>query len=68
MINPEISSLMKNMDSRYTLVIVVAKRARQLNDGAQQFTRCKSDKYVTVAMHEVKENKIHYTRTKNGIK
>jgi DNA-directed RNA polymerase subunit omega len=68
MINPDIGSLMKNMDSRYTLVIAVAKRARQLNDGFPKFTKYNSDKFVTIAMHEVKENKIHYTRTKNGIK
>ncbi|HHW30200.1 MAG TPA: DNA-directed RNA polymerase subunit omega [Clostridiaceae bacterium] len=68
MIYPSISSLMKNMDSRFTLVVAVAKRARQLNDGAPKLTNVNADKPVTVAIHEVNENKIHYIRTKSGIK
>jgi DNA-directed RNA polymerase subunit omega len=68
MIEPEINKLMKNMDSRYTLVIAVAKRARQINDGAQRLTKYHSDKPVTLAIHEIGEKKVNYTRTKNGIK
>jgi len=59
---------MKNMDSRFTLAVAVAKRARQLNDGASKLTNVNADKPVTVAIHEVNENKIHYIRTKSGIK
>ena len=31
MIHPKIETLMKKVDSRYTLVILAAKRARQIN-------------------------------------
>jgi len=59
---------MKNMDSRFTLTVAVAKRARQLNNGAPKLTSFNSDKPVTIAIHEVDEGKIHYIRTRSGIK
>lgn len=68
MIEPGIGILLKKVDTRYTLVCATAKRARQLTEGAQKLTRCKSDKAVTVAINEINENKITYTRTKEGIK
>ncbi|MCX7923220.1 MAG: DNA-directed RNA polymerase subunit omega [Clostridia bacterium] len=68
MIYPAISDLMKKVDSRYTLVVAAAKRARQLADGAHKLTRCNSDKPVTVAINEISEDKITYIRTKSGIK
>ena len=68
MIFPPISSLLEKVDSRYTLVVATAKRARQLADGANKLTECDSEKPVTVALHEINENKITYVRTKSGIK
>ncbi len=68
MIYPPISSLMEKVDSRYTLVVATAKRARQLADGAHKLTKCNSEKPVTVAINEINENKITYVRTKSGIK
>lgn len=68
MIQPPLSSLLSKVDSRYTLVVATAKRARQLTDGANKLTRCDSEKPVTIALNEVNENKITYIRTKSGIK
>jgi len=68
MIEPSINSLLEKVDSRYTLVIVTAKRARQLVDGAVKVTGSGSDKPVTVAINEIDEGKVTYTRTKSGIK
>lgn len=68
MIYPPISSLLSKVDSRYTLVVETAKRARQLVDGAHKLTKCSSDKPVTVALNEINEDKITYVRTKSGIK
>lgn len=59
---------MKKVDSRYTLVVEAAKRARQLADGSPKLTKVNSDKEVTVAIHEIAEDKITYVRTKSGIK
>lgn len=68
MIYPSINELMKKVDSRYTLVVETAKRARQLVDGANKLTKVNSDKEVTIAIHEIAEDKITYVRTKNAIK
>lgn len=68
MIYPPIGSLLDKVDSRYTLVVATAKRARQLTDGAHKMTRHVSDKPVTIALNEIHENKITYVRTKSGIK
>ncbi len=68
MIYPSINELMKKVDSRYTLVVEAAKRARQLVDGASKLTKVNSDKEVTIAIHEISEDKITYVRTKNVIK
>jgi DNA-directed RNA polymerase subunit omega len=59
---------LEKVDSRYTLVVMTAKRARQLADGANKLTDCGSNKSVTTALHEINENKITYVRTKSGIK
>jgi DNA-directed RNA polymerase subunit omega len=68
MIFPPLSSLLEKVDSRYTLVVATAKRARQISDGAHKLTKCASDKPVTVALNEINEDKITYIRTKSGIK
>ena len=68
MIEPPIGSLLEKVDSRFTLVILAGKRARQLVDGAHKLTKCTSDKPVTIAINEIIENKITYVRTKSGIK
>lgn len=68
MIYPSINELMKKVDSRYTLAVEAAKRARQLVDGANKLTKVDSDKEVTIAIHEIAEDKITYIRTKSGIK
>jgi len=68
MIDPPISSMLEKVDSRYTLCILVGKRARQITCGAQRLTKFNSEKAVTIAVHEINENKITYVRTKSGIK
>lgn len=68
MIEPPINSLLEKVDSRYTLVILAGKRARQLVNGAHKLTKCNSEKAVTIAVNEINENMITYVRTKSGIK
>ena len=63
MIKPGISDLMKNMDSRYTLVTAVAIRARELEeDNSTPLVDVKSDKAVTIAVNEVSEGMIEIIR------
>ncbi|MGE5632896.1 MAG: DNA-directed RNA polymerase subunit omega [Caulobacteraceae bacterium] len=64
MIYPTLSSLLDKVDSKYTLVVAVAKRARQLIDGQPKLTKVESNKPVTIAINEINENKITYERNK----
>ncbi len=52
MLYPEISKLMEGLDSRYSLVIVTAKRARQLVADSG------NDKTVSRAINEIANGKI----------
>jgi len=59
MIKPGISELMKDLDSRYTLAMIVAKRARELSlDTTTPLVKVKSDKPVTIAVNEVAQGMI----------
>ncbi len=51
-------------DSRYTLVILAAKRARHLIEGLPSLDSdaTEADKPVTVAIGEISKNLITYTR------
>ena len=62
MIYPSINEIMKskNITSKYTLVVATAKRAREINQTKVTFTECKSDKAVTIALHEIHENKVNF--------
>lgn len=68
MIHPSLDVLVKKVDSKYTLVVLAAKRAREILDGNQPAVESKSNKQVTIALEEVANNKISYERTKTGIK
>lgn len=58
MMYPSIAELMKRADSRYSLVIAVAKRARELAQGAEPLVNCSSDKEVTEAVYELYYDKL----------
>lgn len=64
LVEPSITDLMEKVDSRYTLVIETAKRARQLVEGDEPLVECDSNNPVTIASHEVVNDKITYTKTK----
>lgn len=52
MLYPEISKLMEGLDSRYSLVVLTAKRARQLQNDSG------NDKTVSRAINEIANGKI----------
>ncbi|MBC8588638.1 DNA-directed RNA polymerase subunit omega [Paratissierella segnis] len=69
MLNPSFSDLLKNGESKYTLVMVAAKRARQIIDGSKPLVETSSSKPVTIALEELIEGKIEYeTPNTNSIK
>jgi len=45
---------------RYAMVVLAAKRAKQLRDGAEPLLPRSSTNVLTVALDEVKAEKIHY--------
>ena len=62
MLEPSVKLMKEKADSRYTLAILAAKRARDLVDGKPVLIDIDIDKPVSVAVHEIAENLITYTR------
>jgi len=58
MLYPPMSELLKNVDSRYLLVNVVAARSRQIAADADTLGIVLEDKPVTLAINEVAEGKL----------
>ena len=52
MLNPDLRDLLKNKTSRYSLVIAVAKRAREITDDPTLREKCGTDKPVSYALDE----------------
>lgn len=77
MIEPKIETLLKDVDSKYTLVILAARRSRQINsyfsqlgEGVAEFvppqipmTPNSAVKALSVAMQEIAEGHVGYERT-----
>lgn len=62
---PSHDELMDKVDSPYTLVILAARRARQLNIGGTEIMEdYKSEKPVSKSLEEISKGKITY-RKKN---
>jgi DNA-directed RNA polymerase subunit omega len=67
---PKIDTLVEHVDSRYALVIVAAKRARQINNYHHQLgegtfddfppplVESRSKNYLTIAFEEIAQGKI----------
>ncbi len=72
--------LLSKVDSRYTLVIAAAKRARQINDYFSAIKRhdlvrvrppqieALSSKPLTIALAEIQQDKVTYERVVESIK
>ena len=58
MLYPPVADLLKNVDSRYLLVNVVAHRARQIAVEAEAFQAELPEKPVTLAIQEVADGKL----------
>ncbi|MEG0181480.1 MAG: DNA-directed RNA polymerase subunit omega [Peptostreptococcaceae bacterium] len=65
MIKPSINEVLNQIDNRYYLVVTVAKRSRELIDGAIPYvpaTKHQQIKPVTLATQEVADRKIGYRK------
>ena len=65
---PTIDKMMENVDSKYSLVVAAAKRARELTDGAEPLAKVNSNKPVSIALCEIGEDKIIYENSKESVK
>ena len=67
MLYPSINLLKTKVDSRYTLVVMAAKRARDLVDGKPKLTLMESNKPVSIATYEISDDQISYTRAQTSV-
>ena len=80
-INPEIDVLLSTVDSKYTLCILSAKRARQINDmihgvrdqalltmPTSEIAKLTSTKPLSLAMEEIANGDVAYERVKDSYK
>ena len=58
MLYPPVADLLKDVQSRYLLVNVVAQRARQIAAEAEEFNEELTEKPVTLAIWEVADGKL----------
>lgn len=65
MLEPSINLIRKKADSRYTLVVLAAKRARKIVDGRLVLTDADVDKPVSLATNEIAEELITYKRNED---
>ncbi|HEY3247680.1 MAG TPA: DNA-directed RNA polymerase subunit omega [bacterium] len=68
MIKPPLEALLDRVENKYALVIVAAKRARQLKDGALPMVDVDSGNPVTIALEEIAAGKIRFELPRTGIK
>ena len=66
MLYPSINEIKHKADSRYTLVTLAAKRARDLVDGKPPLVDCKVNRPVSIAAREINEDmiKVRYPEEK----
>lgn len=64
MLYPSVKELLKNTDSRYSLVIAVAKRAREITDEAEYSKEALAEKAVTLAIDDINNNRVRIVTEK----
>lgn len=64
MIKPSLDELNQMVDSKYSLVIVAARRGREIQAGKQKLVDSRSNKPVTIALEEMALGKIAYDRNR----
>ncbi len=62
MLYPSINEIREKADSRYTLVVMAAKRARDIIEGKPTLTDADVYKPVSLAANEISEDLITYNR------
>lgn len=66
MLYPSINDLSGKADSRYTLAVLAAKRARDIIDGKPVLTDVPAERPVSLATNEIAEDLITYRRVEGA--
>jgi DNA-directed RNA polymerase subunit omega len=64
LVPPSLKDLMKISDSKYAIVVAVAKRARALSEGKRKDEDWRLSSMVTTALEELNEGKVKITYKK----
>lgn len=56
---PNTEELRKRVHDTYELIVLVAKRAREIQDGSEKLTIFRHSHPLTLAAHEVAEGKVY---------
>ena len=59
MVKPTVKELLTKVDNRFGLVIVTAKRARQISEGDTVLTNVDEESPVTLAANEIAAGKVY---------
>ncbi|NLK71749.1 MAG: DNA-directed RNA polymerase subunit omega [Clostridiales bacterium] len=62
MLYPSVNQLRDKVDSKYSLVILTAKRAREIIDGSPKLIDTDIEKPVSIAAIEIAEGLVKYKR------
>ncbi len=65
---PSLDELLSMVDSKYSLVVAAAKRARNITEENGFVDHKDGRKSVSMALKEIADGELTYTRTKEGIK
>ncbi|MGQ0548874.1 MAG: DNA-directed RNA polymerase subunit omega [Armatimonadota bacterium] len=66
MIKPPLEELLEQVNNKYALVIVAAKRARQIKDGVLPLVDIDSTNPVSVALEEIATGKVRVDEPATG--
>ncbi|MDX1934215.1 MAG: DNA-directed RNA polymerase subunit omega [Capsulimonadales bacterium] len=67
MIYPAADKIEEQIDSKYALVILAAKRAKQLKEGSKPLIKTESVNPLTVALEEIASGQVRYQFDENSL-
>lgn len=67
LVRPPVTELLKKVDNRYSLVIMTAKRARQIAEGEVPMTSVDDTSPVSLAVDEIYEDKVYQVNSETDI-
>ncbi|MGI6364619.1 MAG: DNA-directed RNA polymerase subunit omega [Bacillota bacterium] len=67
MLKPSIDDLLKKVDSKYTLVVVAARRARNIQTNySPENVKNRARKPVSMALDEILDDQLEFQRNRQG--